>query len=526
MHLSRNELREIDEPLIRSLPHKDVTELCLLFFEDLKEAQERLNQNSQNSSFSPSSDYPWARFEPDGESDEELDECQDETTHIDPGDSADDSSEEEDTEKSKKPASKEDADNCEKKKPGKQKGAKGHGRTQKLPIHDTILHRSDKCSSCNLELDETAQFTPRTGYYVIDIEVGDEANPGMDVINIKHIYGDTTCSCGHINRLMPHRLEKNEEWNVPLTEWHLVGPTLATLIVCLSKRMRLSRRRIVEFLRDWLQLDLSTGTINKCIHEAGRAASPLVDEILEAVRKSELLNIDETSWKEWGKKQWLWVFTSLKVTFYIIGFRNRDVLDYVLGQTFKGLIMSDGYVVYRQYLNRLRCWAHLLRKAKGLKESLSDAPRQFGYQAYKVLKELMDAIYKAREGPHADLVETYEDFLAEFHECCVNFCDSKHDKTRKLAREFLYDWDTIFYVLSNPTWPLTNNEAERALRHWVIARRLSHGTRTEQGSRVFSILASVIDTCRKRNVYPWKYLAEVITARRQGHDAPPLPLAV
>ena len=525
MHLSRNELREIDEPLICSLCHEDVTELCLLILEDLKETQERLNQNSQNSSLSPSSDYPWVQFDPDGESKDEPDEDQDETAHVEHHDSADDSSDEEDAEKSKKPSSKEDAENGEKKKPGKQKGAKGHGRTQQLPINDIIIHRADKCTSCNLELGKTAQFIARTAHYIIDIEVGDKANPGMGVINIKHIYGDTACSCGHINRLLPHRLEKNEEWNVAVSEWHLVGPTLAALIVCLAKRMRLSRRRIREFLCDWLRLELSIGTINKCIHEAGRAASPLVDELLEEVRNSKLLYIDETSWKEWGKKQWLWVFTSLKVTFYIIGFRNRDVLDYVLGETFKGLIMSDGYVVYRKYLNRLRCWAHLLRKAKGLKESLSDAPRQFGYQAHKVLKELMDAIYKARAGPHTDLVETYEDFLAEFHECCVKFCESEHEKTRKLAREFLYDWATIFYVLSNPTWPITNNEAEQALRHWVIARRLSYGTRTEQGSRVFSILASVVDTCRKRKACPWKYLAKVITARRQGHDAPPLPLA-
>ena len=74
MHLSRNELREIDEPLIRSLCHEDVTELCLLILEDLKETQERLNQNSQNSSLSPSSDYPWVQFDPDGESKDEPDE--------------------------------------------------------------------------------------------------------------------------------------------------------------------------------------------------------------------------------------------------------------------------------------------------------------------------------------------------------------------------------------------------------------------------------------------------------------------
>ena len=100
---------------------------------------------------------------------------------------------------------------------------------------------------------------------------------------------------------------------------------------------------------------------------------------------------------------------------------------------------------------------------------------------------------------------------------------SSHEKTHALAVEFLNDWDAIFRILSNPHWPLTNNEAERALRHWVILRKLSYGTRTEQGTRAFALLASVIETCRKRGVSPWPYLASVIEKRRKGQSAPRLP---
>ena len=88
----------------------------------------------------------------------------------------------------------------------------------------------------------------------------------------------------------------------------------------------------------------------------------------------------------------------------------------------------------------------------------------------------------------------------------------------------LNDWDTFWVVLDHPELPLTNNEAERALRHWVIARRIGMGTRTPQGTRVFALLASVIETCRKRNVSPWPYLTEVLRQRRKGLPAPPLPL--
>lgn len=60
-------------------------------------------------------------------------------------------------------------------------------------------------------------------------------------------------------------------------------------------------------------------------------------------------------------------------------------------------------------------------------------------------------------------------------------------------------------VFVNPNLPITNNEARR-LRHWVIARKISHGTRTPQGSRAYTLLASVIDTCRQRNILPWPYI--------------------
>jgi len=102
---------------------------------------------------------------------------------------------------------------------------------------------------------------------------------------------------------------------------------------------------------------------------------------------------------------------------------------------------------------------------------------------------------------------------------------STHKKTKALATEMLNDWEAIFRVLEYPHLPLTNNEAERALRHWVILRRISYGTRTEEGSCVFAILISVIETCRKRQQSPWIYLAAVINNRRMGIAVPNLPIA-
>ena len=141
------------------------------------------------------------------------------------------------------------------------------------------------------------------------------------------------------------------------------------------------------------------------------------------------------------------------------------------------------------------------RKAQGLLDSYDGEAQAFGHQVQNAFDTLIGAI----------------------HAACVRLLGHRHAKTRALAVELWNDWDAIFRVLDNPQWPITNNEAERALRHWVIARRIMMGTRCEAGSRTFTLLASVIETCRKRGHAPWRYLAGVIAERRAVREAAPLP---
>ena len=127
--------------------------------------------------------------------------------------------------------------------------------------------------------------------------------------------------------------------SVTLSEWRLVGPGLAALIVALHLRFRLSRARTREFLQDWLGVTLSLGTINQTIHEAGAALAPVEEELVEAVLASDLLHVDETSWPQRADLLWLWVFTSTSVTLYYIAGRGRELLDNLL-PGFAGWLMS------------------------------------------------------------------------------------------------------------------------------------------------------------------------------------------
>jgi transposase len=97
------------------------------------------------------------------------------------------------------------------------------------------------------------------------------------------------------------------------------------------------------------------------------------------------------------------------------------------------------------------------------------------------------------------------------------------EKVRQLAGEILNDWDAVVAFVFDPKLPPTNNDAERALRHAVIARRISFGTRTDEGSRFYAAALSLVDTCRKRGVDIWSYAADLIAAARAGLLPPAFP---
>jgi hypothetical protein len=66
--------------------------------------------------------------------------------------------------------------------------------------------------------------------------------------------------------------------------------------------------------------------------------------------------------------------------------------------------MTDGYQVYRAYRKRLRCGAHLPRKARGLVDSRDRKAQSFGKEVWKVLTVLRKAVDEARESLGRDWV--------------------------------------------------------------------------------------------------------------------------
>jgi len=241
-------------------------------------------------------------------------------------------------------------------KAGKQPGAPGYGREQKLAVTAEAHHYPADCVRCDCELKQDAAKA-YTAFETVDLEWADPNKPGISLTNTKHTYYETVCVCGHCTQQAPHRqVSHHSTPNIWLSEWRLVGPGLAALIVCLAYRMRLSRARIQEFLSDWLGLEISVGTLHATLHESGAAVLPVEDELVEAVQSSGLLHVDETSWRELNTLLWLWVFCGQGVVVYWIASRGSELLVNVLGSAFQGWLMSDGWQVLPLLPQAPRCW--------------------------------------------------------------------------------------------------------------------------------------------------------------------------
>ena len=412
------------------------------------------------------------------------------------------------------------------------------------------------CAACGLPLPGDVKLQAWTGWDTLELvslnaaDRVEAAAPGAPAVPAapaapvtlgvrievtRHLLMHQGCACGHTTRAQAHRADDDLLWDgVDIGEQRLLGPRLAATVVYLCLRMRLPRRKVSELLFELFALEVSPALIDQAVQQTARSAAPLEDELARQIEQAVVLHVDETSWPERAQLLWLWVLCCSHTVLYVIGPRTKEMFDNALSAAFAGTLMSDGYSAYRARMLRLRCWAHLLRKLRGLAEFSQPSSARTGRAMFDLFDRLMTAVFEARarlarpppgesDPPPAPPAVTHARLVEQLHQLCLQHRDDANPALRKAAREFLNDWEVIVRPLADPTLPLTNNAAERQLRHFVIARRISYGTRTPVGSHSVALLASLIDTCRLRGASATALLARAIHAARTGQPAPSLP---
>jgi hypothetical protein len=164
-------------------------------------------------------------------------------------------------------------------------------------------------------------------------------------------------------------------------------------------------------------------------------------------------------------------------------------------------LVSDDAGQFDLFVHGL-CWVHAERPLSHLvplnesdRRAIAWVPRQVWliYQDLKAYRPTPDPAAKDR-------------ITADFEALCATetTCEPLNHVLRGLQR----NQAELLRVLDRPDLPIHNNRSENDLRDVVKKRKISAGTRSEDGRRCRDTFASLKKTCRKQGVSFWAYLQD------------------
>jgi len=374
-----------------------------------------------------------------------------------------------------------------KRKRGGQKGHKGY-QQQLLTPTDTqmIMPILCDCGRCDFAAGTLSPYYTHQHMELPEIQM-----------NVTHfILHKARCNgCG-----------KTVRADVPKEYQSGYGPRFSAMVAELSGSHGASRQSVQDFCQSVLGIPLSIGGIQRIIDRVSEAVEPVYDEIGQQTRQAKVNHIDETSWFQSGKLNWLWTMVNHATAFFMVhANRSKKAFDQLVDD-WKGILVSDNYGVYVNWINsRQSCLAHYIRKAKALVERKDESVSSFG----KSIRKELQLLCRWAKAPPSD--KQWKAFYSRFM-LLLFLYEGADDDAGRLARSLLSEMDSLWVFLEENGVDPTNNRAERALRFGVLWRKRSNGTQSDKGNRWVERILSIKQTCRIKAQPIFPILVDAISA--------------
>src|SRR5262245_19639757 len=112
-------------------------------------------------------------------------------------------------------------------------------------------------------------------------------------------------------------------------------------------RYRLSKRTTQQAMDEVFRVPMSVGTISQLEQATTAAVAAPIEEARTYVHAHAVAHLDETSWRQGGKRAWLWVAVTSWVTVFVVRrSRGGPVARALLGETFAGILVPDRSSAY------------------------------------------------------------------------------------------------------------------------------------------------------------------------------------
>lgn len=401
-----------------------------------------------------------------------------------------------------------------KKKKGKRNrgGQPGHpGVTRNLlpksEVDHIEKHQPPSLCECGGEIKEMDEYSR---HQVHDLP------PVTTVVTEHQLFYGCCEDCGktHQAELPPH---------VPTG---ILGPYLLALIATLTSDYKMSKRDVTRFLIDFYSLSICIATVKRAEETVSAALKKPVNEAKEYVKQQEIVNADETSHAECGKRMWTWVaIAGVVAIFLITATRSKKAAKELLGATFKGILGSDRYPAYLWIAANCRqiCWAHLKRDFKKISERPGKS-KWIGLRLLVYTNRLFHYWHQVRDGTITR--EQFKKLMVSIRHnvelLLMAGTTVDHLKTQGTCFEILKIKTALWTFIDKIGIEPTNNIAEQVLRKIVIWRKVCFGTWSANGTLYLERVMTVVATCRlqKRSVYG--FLREAIQAHLERRKSPSL----
>jgi len=443
-----------------------VRALVMELLRRLAEVEARLNQTSRNSSQPPSSDPPGAKPRP-----------------------------------TKAPTGR---------KTGGQPGHEGHSRKFKPEgeVDQIIDVRPEKCGQCGTLL------------------LGEDAAPERhQVTELPQITPVVTEYRRHCLSCVACGAQTQALWptTMPLSSF---GPRMQATVGYLTGRIGASQRDVQDSLATLYQTEVSVGGIGALEQAVSSALAAPVTEAERYVQRQPVRNADETSWREKGKRRWLWIsVTPLVTIFRLLQTRGAAGAKELLGEVVWGIIGTDHYSGYHWIDPRQRqlCWAHLKREFIAWSERAGETAR-IGHALLAIEKQVFLLWYRVRDGTlaWADFQVAMQPLMTQVRTLLQEGVVGADAKVQGTCRNLLTREAALWTFVWEPGVEPTNNSAERPLRRAVLWRRRSFGTQSEAGSQFVERILTTVTTLRQQRRDVLDYLTAACSAAMGKKPAPSL----
>jgi hypothetical protein len=284
-----------------------------------------------------------------------------------------------------------------------------------------------------------------------------------------------------------------------------LGVRLVSLLGWLRARVRLPLSQMQEVLHTLWGLHLSQGGIVDSLRRLAVATAEERTRIAMQIRASPAVHAEETGWRENGQNGYVWVRAiPAGACLYTYDHSRSGAVAQALLDDCAGVRCTDFYAAYNGVLGRKqRCWAHLLRDLHALKEAQPQAQAVHDWaQAVRALYDCGQDCTRQELSP-AQRERAYRQLerRARAWACC--YADTPGHPCQTLALRLRRHRGELFEFVRVPDLTATNNEAERRLRPLVIARKISGGSRSPQGTQTRLALASLFQTWHAQGRNPF-----------------------